>query len=113
MVGKGERERLRLRKQALILESGVNRQALAEEWRQVCAATAWVGEARRWGRRAREWWPLAVPALGVLAGVNVRRSASIASRAVSLLRWATVAFSVWKRLGAMKRSGNGPATADP
>jgi hypothetical protein len=109
MVGKGERERLRLRKQALILESGVNRCALANEWRQVQAATAWVEEAKRWGQHARAWWPVAVPVLGAVAGWCFRRSAPAASRTGSLLKWAALAYSLWRQFGATKRPINAPA----
>jgi hypothetical protein len=111
MVGKRERDRLRLRKQALILESEINRHLLATEWRKTQSATAWVGEAARWGQRARAWWPLVVPALGALVGRCFRRTAAPpVGRARSLLSWLTWGYSLWKQVQGTDHSNDTATT---
>ncbi len=100
MVGRKEREELRLRKQALILESGMNRRLLQNEWREWQSATAWLGEVRRLGQRARTWLPFLAPLAGFLALRGRKQSAPMASRTGSLLGWIEIALSIWKGVAA-------------
>jgi len=93
----------------LILESELNRHLLATEWRQLQEATAWLSEATRLGHRARAWWPLLAPVLGVLLVRRFRRPTTTADRTGSWLNWLGVGYSLWKQLATKKRS-NGTLT---
>jgi hypothetical protein len=74
----------------------LNRLALAAEWRNVRAATAWVGEAAGAWQRFKPWLVLAAPLAGVLAGLGARRPVGAVSRLFRILRWARMLRSVWK-----------------
>jgi hypothetical protein len=100
MAGRTEREELRIRKQALILESGMNRRLLQTQWRELQEATAWLGEVRRLGRGARTWLPLLAPLAGWLALRGRKHSAPLANRTGSLLSWIEIARSIWNGLAA-------------
>jgi hypothetical protein len=100
MVGRTAREQLRLRKQALILQSEVNRRLLESEWQQLQAATSWMGEARRLGQKARSWWPLLASVAGFLAVRGFKKSSPFLGRTGSVLSLITTALSLWKQTRA-------------
>ena len=100
MVGRTAREQLRLRKQALILESEANRRRLESEWQHLRAATSWMGEARRLGQKARPWWPLVASLAGFLAVRGFRKSSPLLNRTGSILSLITTALSLWKQTRA-------------
>jgi hypothetical protein len=112
MVGRIAGEQLRLRKQALILESGINRRLLATEWQRVRAAAAWIGEVKRFGRQARTWWPVLAPLLGLLIARRLRRSSPGVSRTGMLLNLLETALSLWKQF-APRKSGDEPPADRP
>lgn len=109
MVGRTAREQLRLRKQALILESEVNRRLLESEWQQLRATTSWMGEAKRLGQKARPWWPVLASAAGFLAVRGFKKSSPFMSGAGSVLSLITTAFSFWKQTRA-KAGEDDPAS---
>jgi len=90
----------------LILESEMNRHLLATEWRQLQAAAAWVGEAKRLGQRARAWWPVLAPLMGMLIARRLRRSNPGANRAGSLLNALAAGCSLWNQFSS-RRSRDG------
>ncbi len=110
MVGPTPGEQLRLRKQALILESELNRLSLATEWRRVQAAAAWVGEAKRLGQRARTWWPVLAPLLGMLIARRLRRTNPGVDRAGSLLNALAAGCSLWNQFSS-RRSRDGSTSS--
>jgi hypothetical protein len=100
MVGRTALELLRLRKQALLLESEANRQLLESEWQQLRAATSWMGEAMRIGQKARPWWPLLASVAGFLAVRGFKKSSPFIRGAGSVLSLITTALSIWKQTRA-------------
>ncbi len=62
MLGRKELDRLSLQKQALLLESSLNRVALQAEIQSLRSATAWVSEAAQASRKL-------APLLAVVASV--------------------------------------------
>ena len=109
MDGRTDREQLQLRKQALILEGESHRRLLAVEWRQVQSATAWVGAAGKLGFRARRWWPVLAPLLGMAVARRYRRPAPKFSRTGSLLNLLGLGYSLWKKLGSPRAQVSTPS----
>ncbi|MGA2245384.1 MAG: hypothetical protein ABSH48_10320 [Verrucomicrobiota bacterium] len=90
---------LRLRKQALLVESELNRIALRLQYQQLQAATAGLcGKVETVGR----WWPL-MPVAGFFAARLFRRPGSAFGRAVSALKWLQPLYALW-RAASRKRS---------
>ncbi len=68
MSGRREMTEVELRKQALLLESQLNRLALGAEWGQLRGALSWVGYVKEAQRRMRPWlWRLARVAIALVA----------------------------------------------
>jgi hypothetical protein len=106
MVGREKINELRLRKQALILESELNRLALRTECQNLWAATAGLsGKAKAgyWG------WALA-PVAGFLTMRLFRRAESGLGRALSALKWLQPLYALWKSFGGKRKK---PAAQTP
>ncbi len=98
MFGRQILDDLEARKQALLLESGLNRLKLRSEWRQIRAATAWMSGPARACRQAGPWLLLLAPLAGFLAARNLRRAESIPAKLLRLARWIGPLYSLWKSL---------------
>ena len=93
MLGRKELANLDLQKQALLLESGLNRVTLQAEFQSLRSVSAWVTGA------SRELAPLlAVLALlaGFLLARGSRRSDSRLSRLMALAKWVVPLYRLWK-----------------
>lgn len=108
MPGRSPLSPLALRKQALILESDLNRLALRAELGELRAATAWVGEAAQTGRKFAPWLLLLAPVAGFLLVRNLRRSESRLGRLAALLHWVQPLFSLWRGFTAGERRPESP-----
>jgi hypothetical protein len=89
--------KLSLQKQALLLESSLNRAALQAEIRRLRSATAWVREAASVSRELTPWLTLLAPVAGFLVARRARRSASWFGRVVTALKLAGPLYGLWKR----------------
>jgi hypothetical protein len=104
MLGGKELAQLDLQKQALLLESGLNRVALLAQIQSLRSATAWVSEA---ASLSRELMPLLVvlaPIAGFLLTRRRQRPSSWLSRAITLAKWIGPLCRVWKSF-ASQRAG--------
>jgi hypothetical protein len=89
----GKLNQLRLRKQALILESELNRLALLGEWQNLREATTQFGG----GSKTRSWLLSLAPVAGVMATRLFRgRRHERPSRLSSLVRCVHPLYSLWK-----------------
>ena len=105
MLGREKLDRLHLQKQALLLESGLNRLALQAEIQSLRSATSWVGDATR---ASREFAPLLLvlaPLSGFLLARGSRRSGSWFSRVAAAAKWIVPLYRLWKSFSAGRKEG--------
>jgi hypothetical protein len=107
MLGRKELADLELQKQALLLESGLNRVTLQAEFQSLRSAGAWVTGA------SRELAPLMAvlaPLAGFLLVRKSRRSQGWLSRLLALAKWVPPVYRLWKSVFA---SGSEPKAQTP
>ena len=105
MAGPPGHESLKWRKQALLLESDLNRVTLRLEYERLRAATARLDEAFT---QARRFAPLLAPAAAIagwLVGKRRRQHAGRWGRLVSLWRLVPSALAIWRQFRAVRRDG--------
>ena len=111
MFGRKDLENLRLQKQALLLQSGMNRLQLQLELQQLRSATAWItGAAPRSAATAPFWVGLA-PLAGFLLVRKARRPDSWFDRLASAAKWIGPLYTLWQRFSAARKKG--PEAASP
>lgn len=96
MLGRKELDKLNLQKQALLLESGLNRVALQAEIHSLRSATAWVREATSASRELTPLLLLLAPLGGFLLARGSRRPSSWLSRIVTAVKWIGPLYGLWK-----------------
>jgi hypothetical protein len=109
VLGRKETDKLNLRKQALLLESNLNRHAFEAEFHNLRAATAWMSDV---AQASREFSPLLLmlaPVAGFLLARSSRRPDSWLSRIIAAAKWAGPLYTLWKRFsaGREKHAGTG------
>ena len=92
MAGKENLTELSLRKQALIVESELNRLTLRVEIDQLRAAAAGIGR----GAKAGGWLSLLAPLAGIWFMRRFRRRESAPDRTTSVLRSLLSLYALWK-----------------
>ena len=97
MFGRRELDKLSLQKQALLLESGLNRVALQAEIRSLRSAATWVREATSVSRELTPLLALLAPLAGFLVARSARRSDSWLSRIVTMVKWIAPLYGLWRR----------------
>ena len=97
MLGREELEKLNLQKQALLLESSLNRATLQAEIRRLRSATTWVREATSVSREFAPLLALLAPVAGFLVARGARRSAPWFRRIVTAVKWVGPLYSLWRR----------------
>jgi hypothetical protein len=112
VFGGRELDQLNLQKQALLLESGLNRVALQAEVRSLRSATAWVREA---GNASRELSPLLLflaPVGGFLLAWGARRPIFRFSAVMAAAKWIGPLYGLWKSFSSGRTQAKaGKATA--
>jgi hypothetical protein len=103
MPGRTNLTQLGVQKQALVLESSLNRQALLSEIDALRFATVRVNHAVQASRRFVPLLTLLAPVAGFFAVRKARRPISIVSRLVRLAKWAGPAYSFWRSFSAARR----------
>ena len=103
MFGRQELEKLRLQKQALVLESGLNRYALRAEVEQVRSAVDWMTGAAQAPRRFAPFLVILAPLAGFLAVRSLRRPESLFSRLASAAKWIGPVYSLWRGYTAARK----------
>ncbi len=96
MLSKEELERLHQQKQALLLESTVNRLALEAEWKNLQAGVTRLSQAVRSPRWLVPVMVLAPALAGFLLVRGRPRPGSLFRRAVSLVKWVIPLYKLWR-----------------
>jgi hypothetical protein len=97
MLGRKELAILDQQKQALLLESGLNRAALQTEVQSLRSATAWVSKVTSASRGMAPLLVVLAPLAGFLLARGSRRSHSWLSRMMALAKWGVPVYRLWKR----------------
>ena len=103
MLGREELDRLNVQKQALVLESDLNRLALRAELQSLRSATAWVGTATRTSREFTPLLLLLAPLAGFLVARGFRRTGSWLSRVATAVKWIAPLYQVWKSFSPARK----------
>ena len=103
MVQRETLAELALRKQALVLESELNRLTLRVECHNVRTGVKGLGAGHSLG-----WWWLATPLAGFVASRLLRRPDSLLHRTVSLLKWLPAVWTFWKNFGGGSKPKDSP-----
>jgi hypothetical protein len=107
MFGRTNIEQLNLRKQALVLESSLNRQAVVLEAGELRSAASWVSSASRVSQRVAPFLMVLAPLAGLLAVRRARQPISMISRLAKLAKWIGPAYSIWRSFSAARKPGSG------
>lgn len=76
---------LKLQRQALALESDLNRLALRAEFQQLRDARTWAGFMKRSGRELAPWALALAPLFGVVAALGLRRTVRLFGSAARVI----------------------------
>jgi hypothetical protein len=112
VFGRQELEQIRLQKQALLLESSLNRHALQAEWRELRSAAAWVSNVTQAPRRFTPLLAILAPLAGFLLVRSLRRPESLFNRLASAAKWIGPLYSLWRGYAASRKKkaeAEGPA----
>ena len=107
MFGRQKLDKLALEKQILVAESGLNRLAVQGELQNLRAATAWMGGATRWPRKARPLLPFLAPLAGFLLTRASRHPDSRFNRVAAAAKWAGPLYTLWKSFSASRKEAGG------
>ena len=106
MFGRKELEQSRLQKQALVLQSGLNRLELQLELQQLRSATAWMTGAVRAPRQLAPLWVVLAPLAGFfLVRSFRRRPESLFHRLASAAKWIGPLYKLWQGFSASRKKG--------
>ncbi len=112
MLGRAELEKLQVQKQALVLESSLNRLALQAEFEHLRSATTWMRTATSSAGKVTPLLLLLAPLAGFLLARGASRpSGSWLSRAVSALRWVASLYGLWQQFSPGRRKLEEPPSA--
>ena len=103
MLGRKELDKLNLQKQALLLESSLNRAAFQAEIQRLRNATTWMRGASNISRELTPILALLAPVAGFLVARRVRRSASWFGRIVTAAKMAAPIYGLWRRFAPAGR----------
>jgi hypothetical protein len=96
---------LRAQKQALLLESSLNRHALLAESQELRSAAAWISNAAHAPRRFVPLLAVLAPLAGVLVVRSLRRPESLFNRLSSAAKWIGPIYSLWRGYSAARKKG--------
>jgi hypothetical protein len=102
MFGREDLKQLHLKKQALVLESNLNRHALLLEVDELRSAATRVSSAVQASRRFVPLLTILAPVAGFFAVRSIRQPASLISRAIKLAKWVGPAYSLWRTFAASR-----------
>jgi hypothetical protein len=103
VFGRKELDRLDLQKQALLLQSGLNRLELQLEFQQLRSASAWMTGAARGPRHVAPLLLVLAPLAGFLVVRSFRRRDSWLSRLAAAAKWIGPLYSLWQRFSAARQ----------
>ena len=110
MLGRKELANLDVQKQALLLESSMNRLALQAKVQSLRSATAWLSDAKGVSRELAPLLVVLAPIAGFLFARGSRRPDSWLSRLMALAKWGVPLYRLWKSFTARRSE---PETGKP
>lgn len=113
MLGREELDKLNLRKQALLLESELNRVAFRAEVQTLRSATSWVSDATRASREFAPLLPVLAPLADLFLTRRSRRSDSWLSRVTEAMRLVLPLYRLWKGLSSLTAKRKEAAPVEP
>jgi len=102
VFGRKDLEKLRLQKQALVLESTLNRYALQAELQDLRSAAAWMRHAARAPRQLAPLLVILAPLAGFFLVRTVRRPESSFTRVASVAKMIGPLYGLWRTLSAAR-----------
>ena len=113
MFGRKDLEKFRLQKQALILESRLNRHEIQAELQDLRSAAAWMSSATRAPRQLAPLLVVLAPLAGFFMIRSVRRPQSLFSRVASMAKLIGPLYTLWRTFSAArKKSAKAAELAD-
>ena len=109
MAGRQKLELLSLRRQALLLESDLNRLVLRAEFEKLRAAMEDLDGALAAARRFGPWLVPATAVGGLLVARLFRKRFSASTALKCLLRWTPAALSLWRQFRSQQRPSRSEA----
>lgn len=103
MFGREELIKLAAQKQALLVESSVNRLVLQAEVGKLHSAVAWVNQATRVPRTLAPLLLILAPLAGFVLARGSRGSGSWLNQAAAALKWLGPLYGLWKRFSARRQ----------
>jgi hypothetical protein len=104
VFGRNEIARLKLQKQALVLQSGLNRVELQGEVHDLRAG---LGGIRRTGQKSAPWLVALAPVAGFFLVRSMRRQpASWLIRLVKATKWIGPAYGLWRTFSSRQEEGS-------
>jgi hypothetical protein len=105
VFGRKELEQFRLQKQALVLESSLNRHALRAEFQNLRSAAAWMSNATRAPRQLAPLWVVLAPLAGFFLVRSFRRPHSLFNRVAAAAKWIGPLYTLWQRFSVARKKG--------
>jgi hypothetical protein len=112
VLGRKELDKLCLQREALLLESSLNRAALQAEIGRLRSATTWVRDARSVSRELSPLLVLLAPVAGFLVARRIRRAASWFGRVMTAAKWAGPLYGLWKQFAPGRQEADLGKPAD-
>jgi len=109
VFGREELDKLSVQKQALLLESSLNRLALQAEMQRLRSATEWVSALTHAPRKITPLLLPLVPLAGFLLARGFRRSGSRLSWVLAAVKWVAPLYQLWRTLAPVRKE----AEAEP
>mgnify|MGYP001766929115 CR=1 FL=1 len=103
MFGREELDSLNVQKQALLLESSLNRLALQAELQRWRSASGWVSAATHAPRKLTPLLLPLVPLAGFLLARGFRRSGSRLSWLLAAVKWVAPLYQLWRTLAPVRK----------
>jgi hypothetical protein len=112
VLGREELDKLAIQKQALLVESGMNRLALQAELNSLRSGTTWLSTATGGAGKFTSLLPVVASVAGFLLARRARRSGSRLSQAAAVLKWIGPLYGLWQWFSARRRRlGSGQSAA--
>jgi hypothetical protein len=96
VLGREELEKLAVEKQALLVESSLNRLALQAEFQNLRSASGWMKAAAGGAGRFTPLLLLLAPVAGFLLARGARGSGWWPGRSLTALKWIVPLYGVWR-----------------
>ena len=112
MLGREELEKLAAEKQALLVESSLNRLALQAEFQNLRSTSGWMKTAAGGAGKFSPLLLLLAPVAGFLLARSVRGSRSWLGRSAAALKWIAPLYGLWRGLAGRRRKSVGAHSRD-